>query len=259
MQKSILITGCSSGIGLACASELQRRGYQVLATCRKDEDVQRLQQQGFCALRLDLDDAASVQQVAAQVLHLTDNHLYALFNNAGYGVYGRLLSISRQQLEQQFSGNFFAVHQLTMLLLPAMLANGAGRIIINSSIAGRISTPGRGAYSASKYALEAWADALRRELFASGVQVSLIEPGPIATRFSDNVQQGQPDQPVLNSDLVGRFTLPVEAVVKKVCHALESQRAKPRYPVTLIAHAGILLNRLLPDRIMDRLMGTMMR
>lgn len=177
MQKSVLITGCSSGIGLESALELKRQGFWVLAACRKPEDVERMRGLGFTGILLDLDSPESVEQAADEVIALTNNRLYGLFNNAGYGVYGPLQTLSREQLEQQFSANFFGAHQLTMRLLPAMLPHGEGRIVMTSSVMGLISTPGRGAYAASKYALEAWSDALRMELRHSGIKVSLIEPG----------------------------------------------------------------------------------
>ena len=256
MQKSILITGCSSGIGLVTASDLQRRGYQIFAACRKAEDVARMNQLGFTGISLDLDDPHSVDQAAQQVLALTSNQLYALFNNAGYGVYGALDTLSRQQLEQQFSTNFFGTHQLTMLLLPALQASGAGRIINTSSVLGLISTPRRGAYAASKYALEAWSDALRMELHGTGVTVSLIEPGPIETHFTANVNQTQQDKPVKNPGIAARFTLPAEAILPKLHHALESRSPKLRYPVTLVAHAMSILRRLLPGWILDRILRT---
>lgn len=253
MSKNVLITGCSSGIGLACASELYRRGYQVFAACRKPADVQRMNHAGFTGILLDLDNPASVQQAADEVIRRSNNRLYGLFNNAGYGLYGGLVSISRPQMEQQFASNFFGVHQLTMQLLPAMLEHDEGRIIINSSVTGKITTPGRGAYAASKHALEGWADSLRMELHGSGIQVSLIEPGPIRSSFSNNVQQTTADHPVLNTGIVSRFSLPPQAVVKKVCHALESRHAKNRYPVTIMAHVALVLDRLLPVYFMDKL------
>ncbi|HBI11362.1 MAG TPA: short-chain dehydrogenase, partial [Franconibacter pulveris] len=156
MQKSLLITGCSSGIGLASAIELQRMGFRVLAACRKPEDVARMNAQGFTGVLLDLDSPASVEAAAAEIIRLTDNRLYGIFNNGGFGVYGPLATISREQMEQQFATNFFGAHQLTMLPLPAMLPHQEGRIVNTSSVMGLISTPGRGAYAASKYALEAW-------------------------------------------------------------------------------------------------------
>ncbi|EKK3978547.1 SDR family oxidoreductase [Cronobacter sakazakii] len=254
MQKSLLITGCSSGIGLACAHELRRQGFQILAACRKPDDVARMNTLGFIGIELDLDSPQSVEAAAQEVIRLTNNRLYGIFNNGGYGVYGPLSTISRAQMEQQFSTNFFGAHQLTMLLLPAMLPHGEGRIVNTSSVMGLISTPGRGAYAASKYALEAWSDALRMELRYSGMKVSLIEPGPIRTRFTENVNQTQADKPVENPGIAARFTLGPEAVVAKVRHAFESPNPRIRYPVTLVTHAVGILKRLLPTRIMDKIL-----
>ncbi|WP_156519080.1 SDR family oxidoreductase [Mangrovibacter phragmitis] len=256
MQKSVFITGSSSGIGLACAHALKQRGYHVLAGCRKAEDVERMTSLGFTGIQLDVDDEASVRQAAQEVLRHTGNQLYGLFNNAGFGLYGPLETISRAQLEKQFSTNFFGVHQLTMLLLPAMKAQGEGRIVMTSSVMGLISTPGRGAYAASKYALEAWSDALRMELRYTGIQVSLIEPGPIHTRFTDNVNQTQADKPVQNPGIAARFTLGPEAVAAKVCHAFDSTRPRLRYPVTVVTWVVGFLKRLLPGRIMDKILRT---
>ncbi|MBP2196783.1 SDR family oxidoreductase [Erwiniaceae bacterium L1_54_6] len=254
MQKSILITGCSSGIGLVAANDLLSRGYRVIAACRRAEDVERMHALGFIGIALDLDDPASVDAAADQVIALTENRLHGLFNNGGFGIYGPLESLSRQQLEQQFSTNFFGTHQLTMRLLPALKASGNGRIINTSSVLGLISTPGRGAYAASKYALEAWSDALRMELRQSGVRVSLIEPGPIRTRFTDNVHQGESDKPVRNPGIAARFTLPPEAILPKLRHALESQHPRLRYPVTLVAWSMSLLKRILPGWMLDRIL-----
>lgn len=209
---------------------------------------------GFTGIELDLDSPQSVEAAAQEVIRLTNNRLYGIFNNGGYGVYGPLSTISRAQMEQQFSTNFFGAHQLTILLLPAMLPHGEGRIVNTSSVMGLISTPGRGAYAASKYALEAWSDALRMELRYSGVKVSLIEPGPIRTRFTDNVNQTQADKPVENPGIAARFTLGPEAVVAKVRHAFESPNPRIRYPVTLVTHAVGILKRLLPTRIMDKIL-----
>ncbi len=254
MQKNVLITGCSSGIGLACAAELQRRGWRVLAACRKPDDVERMNQLGYTGIELDLDSPQSVSRAAQQVIELTNGRLYGLFNNAGYGLYGPLTTIDRQQMEQQFGANFFGVHQLTMLLLPAMAPHGEGRIVMTSSVMGLVATPGRGAYAASKYALEAWSDTLRMELRHSGIKVSLIEPGPIRTRFTANVNQTRQDAPVENPGIAARLSLGPEAVVSKVCHALESSRPKLRYPVTLVTHAIRVLKRLLPDRALDKIL-----
>ena len=254
MQKTILITGCSSGIGLESAHELKRQGFRILAACRKSEDVARMNQVGFTGVLLDLDLPESVERAADEVIALTENCLYGIFNNAGFGLYGPLSTISREQMEKQFSANFFGAHQLTMRLLPAMLPHGEGRIVMTSSVMGLISPPGRGAYAASKYALEAWSDALRMELRHSGIKVSLIEPGPIRTRFTENVNQTQSDKPVENPGIAARFTLGPEAVVAKVRHAFESPKPKLRYPVTVVTWVVSLLKRILPGRAMDKIL-----
>lgn len=253
-MKSILITGCSSGIGLVAAQALKKRGYRVIASCRKITDCTRLRDQGFDVLQLDLDDSASVRQAAEQALELTQGQLYALFNNAGYGVYGPLSAVSRSQLEQQFASNFFGLHELTQALLPAMLTHQQGRIIQTSSIVGFISTPRRGAYSASKYALEAWSDALRLELYHTGIKVSLIEPGPLQTAFSQNVNQTQPAQIVQNPPIAKRFALPADAILPKLYHALESAAPKTRYRVTAVTQFAMVGKRLLPDKWMDKIL-----
>lgn len=254
MEKTILITGCSSGIGLTAAIALKTRGYRVLATCRHQQDIEKLQQKGFDVIPLDLDNSESVETAAQQILSLSNGQLYAIFNNAGFGVYGALQTISREKLEQQFSSNFFGLHQLTMRLLPELLANNQGRIIQTSSIMGFISTPGRGAYAASKYAVEAWSDALRLELYHTNIKVSLIEPGPIATRFTDNVNQTQQDKPIENKGIAKRFTLTPDDILPKLYHALESPKPKIRYRVTLVTHVTAILKRLLPDRWMDAIL-----
>ncbi|OAT49203.1 SDR family oxidoreductase [Providencia heimbachae] len=255
MQKSVLITGASSGIGFCAAQTLRQRGYHVIAACRKEADILRLQSLGFDTVALDLDDNNSIDAAADAVLSLCQGRLFGLFNNAGFGVYGALTTVSRQQLESQFSANFFGVHQLTLRLLPAMISHNEGRIVQTSSVMGIISTPGRGAYAASKYALEAWSDALRLELKGSGIHVSLIEPGPIHSAFTQNVAQTQKDKPVQNPGIAARFTLTPEHVVQKLIHALESPRPRIRYSVTLLTVVVRILKRILPDRLMDKILA----
>nr|ELR5213809.1 SDR family oxidoreductase [Providencia rettgeri] len=254
-KKSILVTGASSGIGFCAAQTLRQRGYHVIAACRKESDILRLQALGYDTVSLDLNDNNSIDAAAQTVLSLCNHRLFGLFNNAGFGVYGPLSSISREQLEAQFSTNFFGVHQLTLQLLPSMLEHHEGRIIQTSSVMGIISTPGRGAYAASKYALEAWSDALRLELKGSGVFISLIEPGPIHTAFTQNVEQTQKDKPIQNPEIASRFTLTPEHVVEKLIHALESPRPKVRYSVTLLTVAVRILKRILPDKLMDKILA----
>lgn len=250
-MKSIFITGCSSGIGFAAAQGLRERGYHVIASCRKVSDYERLIALGFDTVMLDLNNSSSIEQAARNVLALCNNNLFALFNNAGFGVYGSILSISRADLELQFSANFFGMHELTRLLLPAMLSKGDGRIIQTSSIMGFISTQGRGAYAASKYALEAWSDALRLEMHDKGIKVCLIEPGPISTLFSSNVNQTECEYIVQNPPIAKRFALTAEEILPLLYHALEHKHPKVRYRITTITHITAILKRLLPDKLMD--------
>ncbi|WP_392565578.1 SDR family oxidoreductase [Utexia brackfieldae] len=253
-MKSIFITGCSSGIGFVAAQALRTRGYHVITACRQPVDYQKLVDLGFDCVLLDLDDPNSVERAAKEVLAFCHHQLFGLFNNAGFGVYGAIMSISRAKLEAQFSTNFFGMHQLTQLLLPAMLSQQDARIIQTSSIMGFISTPGRGAYAASKYALEAWSDALRLELKETCIKVCLLEPGPIETAFTHNVNQMEQGHIVENPPLAKHFALPPEAILPKLYHALEKSSPKIRYRITLITQVTAILKRLLPDKLMDRVL-----
>ncbi|MBF0255780.1 MAG: SDR family oxidoreductase [Gammaproteobacteria bacterium] len=271
MQRSILITGCSSGIGLCCALGLQQRGYQVFASTRRAEDVAHLHSLGLTALQLDLADSQSIQQAFAQVLEQTDGQLYALFNNGAYGQPGAVEDLSREVLRVQLETNLLGWHELTCLALKPMLRQGAGRIVHNSSVLGFVAMPYRGAYNCSKYALEGLTDTLRLELKGSGVHVSLIQPGPILSRFRQNAyasfkanidpshsrhraQYAAMESRLNKEGPAAPFTLPPEAVLKRLIHALESSRPKARYPVTLPTYLFALLKRLLPDRALDRLL-----
>src|SRR5690554_7367565 len=185
-QRSILITGCSSGIGEAAARTLRARGWRVFATARKAADVERLATEGFEALQLDLADSASIRRAVETALERSGGRLDALFNNGAYGQPGAVEDLTREVLREQLETNLLGTHELTCLVLPAMRAQGHGRIVHNSSILGFAALPYRGAYNCSKFALEGLADTLRQELQGSGIHVSLIEPGPIASRFREN-------------------------------------------------------------------------
>ena len=185
-NNTILITGVSSGIGLCVAQGLQQRGYRVFATARRDEDLARLRSLGLTAIYLELTDSASIQAAVTTVLELTGCRLDALFNNAAYGQPGAVEDLSRDVLRQQFETNLFGTHELTNLVIPVMRKQGYGRIIQNSSVLGLAALPYRGAYNASQFALEGLSDTLRLELHGSGIHVSLIEPGPIGSRFRAN-------------------------------------------------------------------------
>ncbi|MCG8015525.1 MAG: SDR family oxidoreductase [Candidatus Thiodiazotropha sp. 'RUGA'] len=270
-NKSILITGCSSGIGLCVARGLKERGYAVYTSARKAEDVSMLQQQGFNSFRLDLTESESIANTLQQVLEDTGGTLYALFNNGAYGQVGAVEDLSVEVLREQFESNFFGWHDLTCRVIPVMRAQGTGRIIQNSSILGFMTLPYRGAYVASKYALEGLTDTMRLELAESGIKVSLIEPGPIESRFRDNaltmwqknIDPASSPHKIYYQSMLQRlrkqgaatpFTLPAEAVLKKVIHALESPRPKIRYPVTFPTYLFGMLRRLLTSRGMDRVL-----
>jgi len=268
VTRSILITGCSSGIGYTCAHGLAARGWQVIASARKPADVDRLRAEGLTAVRLDLDDPASISDGLEQTLSATGGRLDALFNNGAFGLPGAVEDLTREALRAQLETNLLGWHDLTRRVIPLMRAQGHGRIVQNSSVLGLIALPFRGAYTASKFALEGLTDTLRLELRGSGIQVSLIEPGPILSRFRDNAHAayrtyidgensvfrdtyGRMEQRLTKEGAAQPFTLPPEAVLKKLMHALESPRPKPRYYVTVPTHLMGTLKRLLPTTGLD--------
>ncbi len=270
-QRNVLVTGCSSGIGYCVAHGLRARGYRVFATARAAEDIARLRDEGLEVIALELADPASVQACAEEFLRRAEHAVYAVFHNGAYGQAGALEDISRAVLEQQFAANVFGWHQLTNLLLPAMRRQGAGRIIYNSSVLGLIALPFRGSYNASKFALEGIADTQRLELYGTGITVSLIEPGPVESAFRKNslktlrahvdisgsVHHKKYQNAIRRMEKVGPaapFTLPPEAVLKKVIHALESRRPRARYPVTFPTYLFSVLRRILPTRALDRVL-----
>jgi NAD(P)-dependent dehydrogenase (short-subunit alcohol dehydrogenase family) len=274
--KSILITGCSSGIGLCVASGLQQRGYRVFATARRAQDVSRLQAQGMEGLQLDLADSRSIQDAVEEVLARNHGRLDALFNNGAYGQAGAVEDLSRDVLRAQFETNLFGTTELTNRIIPVMRKQGTGRIIMNSSVLGLVSLPYRGAYSASKFALEGLADTLRLELAGSGISVSLIEPGPITSRFRANslevfkrtidVERSahrRHYEGVLRRlekpGAAAPFTLPPEAVLNRVIHALESRRPRRRYYVTFPTYLFAALRRVLPYAALDRMLAHVSR
>lgn len=267
-SRSILITGCSSGIGYCCARGLKDRGYRVFATARKREDVERLSTEGFESLQLDLADNDSIEKALNAILTLTGGKLDALFNNGAYGQPGAVEDLSRQMLREQFETNLFGTHELTRRVLPIMRQQGHGRIIQNSSVLGFISLPFRGAYNSSKYALEGLTHTLRLELVGSGIHISLIQPGPITSRFRANAYAmyqknidatrspfretyQRMEKRLTREGPTAPFTLPPEAVLQKLIHALESNRPKVHYYVTFPTYLFATLKRLLPHRGID--------
>ncbi|WP_422373884.1 SDR family oxidoreductase [Roseibium sp.] len=272
VPRSILITGCSSGIGASAAHILRGRNWRVFPAARKQEDVDRLSEMGFEAVRLDYEDAGSIEAAAETVLEWTDGKLDAVFNNGAYAVPGALEDIPTEAMRALFEANFIGWHDLTRQLLPSMRANGAGRIVQCSSVLGFVALKYRGAYTASKFALEAYTDTLRQELAGTGILVSLIEPGPIDTKFTENTLANfdrwigddglkssahratyEKRRVRMESGEPGPFKLQPEAVVKRLVHALEAKRPKARYHVTVPTTVMAVAKRVLPTSLLDRL------
>lgn len=266
-QKNILITGCSSGIGKCLAHGLRNRGYRIFATTRQQVNVDRLSADGFESFRLDLDFSESIRNTVNEVLLQTDSKLYALINNGAYGQPGAVEDLTRDTLKKQFETNVFGTMELTNRIIPVMRAQGHGRIIHISSLLGIVCFAYRGAYNASKFALEALADTMRLELRGTNIHVSLIEPGPIESRFRKNAyaafrQNINCEQSAhrnyythveqrLNAISALPFTLPPDAVLNSVIAALEARRPRARYAVTFPTRLFALLRRILPVRALD--------
>lgn len=271
-HRSILITGCSSGIGATSARLLRGRNWRVFATTRKQEDADRLKSLGFDAFRLDYEDPDTIRMTADAVLEATEGKLDAIFNNGAYAIPGALEDLPADGMRALFEANFFGWHDLTRQIIPAMRARKSGRIVQCSSVLGFVALKYRGAYTASKFALEAYTDTLRQELTGTGIHVSLIEPGPIDTKFTENaianfdkwigedgtsasvhektykirrirMEAGEP----------GPFKLQPEAVTKRLIHAIEAKRPKARYHVTVPTTLMAIAKRVLPTRMLDRL------
>ena len=265
------MTGCSSGIGYSTAIALKKRGHHVIATARKIDDVHRLTQEGFTSLQLDLADSASIQNAVNQAIEITGGKIDALFNNGAFGQPGAVEDLSRDVLRLQFETNLFGTHELTNLIIPLMRKQGHGRIIYNSSILGLVAMRYRGAYNASKFALEGLADTLRLELYGANIHISLIEPGPILSDFRKNshvlyqknidlthsshkAAYDAMEARLQKEGAAAPFTLPAQAVVEKVIHALEAKRPKLRYYVTFPTYLFGFLKRILPMSWLDALL-----
>ena len=267
-KRTILITGCSSGIGEATAYGLKERGYRVFASARQAKDVEQLEAAGFEAVQLDLADSDSIRAAVETVAEKTGGTLDALFNNGAFGQTGAVEDLTREVLRFQFETNLFGTHELTNRVIPLMRRQGYGRILYNSSVLGLVAMKYRGAYNASKFALEGLVDTLRLELRGTNIQVVLIEPGPISSRFRDNsyrlFQQNIDAEHSVHRNAyraieerlqkqgpVVPFTLPPEAVLKKVIRALEARTSKIRYAVTFPTYLFAVLRRILPGRALD--------
>jgi len=271
-QQSILITGCSSGIGLDAARGLQARGWRVFATCRKPEDCTRLVADGLESFPLDYDDEASIAAAVSEVTQRTGGTLDALFNNGAFACPGAVEDLPRGALRAIFETNLFGYHDLTRQVIPLMRAQGGGRIVNCSSVLGLVGLKWRGAYVATKFAMEGLTDVLRLEMAGTGIHVILIEPGPIGTRIRENAiphferwidwegSARRADYATLRKRLYessgpDRFELTAGAVTAKLVRALEAPRPAARYFVTTPTHVSALLRRLLPTRALDWVMS----
>ncbi len=273
MSKSILITGCSSGIGWDAAYGMRNRGWQVFAACRKQDDCARLREAGFISPQIDYSDPKSIEAGLAEVLKITGGTLDALFNNGAYALPGAVEDLPTQALREIFETNFFGWHDLTCRAIPIMRTQGHGRIVQNSSVLGLVSYPWRGAYASTKFALEGLTDTLRIELSGTGIHVSLIEPGPITSKIRENsiphferhvkwrssVLRDRYENGLLNrlyrASAPDPFELPPSAVTLKLAHACESRRPKSRYFVTTPTYIAATLRRFLSTRAIDRILS----
>lgn len=272
VKKSILITGCSSGIGLDAALTLSTRGYQVFATARKQADVVMLQEKGLTACQLDLTQVDSIHAALAFVLNETGGTLDFLFNNGAYGQPGALEDLPTQALISQFESNVFGWHELTKQVIPVMRKQGHGRIIQCSSVLGFVSMAYRGAYNASKYAVEGLSDTLRLELRSANIAVILLQPGPINTQFRANalsaftanidakhsahhLEYQQQIARLASKTSNAKFTLEAADVTKALIHALESKRPKIRYRITVPTKLFAVFKRILPTSWLDNLLA----
>ncbi|MFK7902841.1 MAG: SDR family oxidoreductase [Nitratireductor sp.] len=268
MTKTILITGCSSGIGLHCAKRLQEDGWTVFATARKKQDIKDLKELGLNALHLDYEDEKSIHTCFNQVMKATNGKLDALFNNGAYAQPGAVEDLPTSALRQQFEANFFGWHELTRLVMPIMRQQKHGRIVHCSSVLGFAVLPWRGAYNASKFALEGLASTMRLELHKSGIHISLIQPGPIVSKIGENsiphidakidaknsvfAKVYVKQYAALHEEPIKTFLrLEPEAVYKKLKHALNATAPKPNYYVTFPTHLFGFLKRILPQRLLD--------
>jgi NAD(P)-dependent dehydrogenase (short-subunit alcohol dehydrogenase family) len=272
MQKSVLITGCSSGIGYDAAHGLAKRGWRVLATCRNPADCERLQAEGLESFVLDLSSDAQIKAGFDEAMRRTGGTLDALYNNGAFGIPGAVEDLPTDALRSIFQTNLFGYHELIRLAIPVMRKQGHGRIINCSSILGFIAYPWRGAYVSTKFAMEGLTDTLRIEMRGSGIHIILVEPGPITSDIRVNSiphfekwinWQDSPRAAEYKGLLKrlyqdsgpDRFELPASAVTAKLMHALESAKPKPRYYVTTPTYIAGFLKRLLPTRLVDRVVA----
>ncbi|MBV7397462.1 SDR family NAD(P)-dependent oxidoreductase [Mameliella sediminis] len=267
--RSILITGCSSGIGYDAAHGLRAQGWRVFAACRQEADCQRLRDEGFESPKLDYSDPDSIQSALNEVLAATGGRLDALFNNGAYAVPGAAEDLPTGALREIFEVNVLGWHDLTRLVIPVMRAQGHGRIVNHGSVLGLVVAPWRAAYNASKFAVEGLTDTLRIEMRDTPIHIITFNTGPVTSKIRVNSiphferwidWRSSPRAAQYESRLLRRlyedrgpdtFELPPSAVTAKLVHALESARPRPRYYVTKATWIMGLLRRVLPTTAMD--------
>ena len=271
-QRSILITGCSSGIGLDAARGLHARGWRVFATCRVEADCARLRAEGLESFVLDYKDEPGIKAAVAEVVLRTGGTLDVLFNNGAYGLPGAVEDVPRAGLRETFEVNLFGYHDLICQVIPLMRAQGHGRIINCSSVLGLVALKLRGAYVATKFAMEGLTDCLRIEMKGTGIEVILIEPGPITSQFRVNAARQfekwidekasvrTAEYAALRQRFVSqtgpdRFELPASAVTAALLRALESPRPRARYFVTTPTYLMDFARRALPTSLLDWVLG----
>lgn len=268
-QKSILITGSSSGIGYCCAKGMRDAGWRVFASCRKEADCARLREEGFESPLIDYSKPETIQSGLAEVLEATGGTLNVLFNNGAFGTPGAVEDLPTDALRAIFEANFFGWHELSRAVLPVMRNQGHGRIVQNSSVLGFVTLPWRGAYNATKFALEGLTDSMRVEMRDTNIHIVLIEPGPVTSKIRENSiphferwidwenstrrahYENTLKKRLYDSSGPDPFELPPEAVLKKLRHACEAYSPRPRYYVTVPTHMMGLLRRILPTRALD--------
>ena len=272
-QKSILITGCSSGIGFDAAHGLRAHGWRVFASCRQEKDCARLRAEGFESPHLDYADEASIEAALSEVLSATGGTLDALYNNGAYATPAALEDLPRAALRENFEVNLFGYHDLARRVIPVMRAQGHGRIVNCSSVLGLAVLRWRGAYNATKFALEGLTDTLRLEMRDTPIHVILLEPGPITSNIRVNSippfekwidWEHSPRAEQYRTGLLkrlyhkrgpDRFELPAATVTAKLIRALESPRPRARYLITTPTYLMWYLRRILPTRTLDWLLA----
>ncbi len=265
MQETVLITGCSGGIGRATAQQFNEAGWTVYATARNPSDIETLGEAGCKLATLDVTDQADIDRVVDRVIE-EEGAIGCLVNNAGYGQFGTIEDVPTEVVESQFDVNVFGPHRLMRAVLPHMRRENAGTVVNVSSVVGRVALPGAGAYSASKFALEAMSDAARNEVEAFGIDITLIEPGPVQTGFAERVtteiegidREGPYEKlySIIDSATAvatdGPGSIPPARVAEDILNAASATKPAARYPTGTPGRIGVLA-RFVPTRLRDAL------